>query len=349
MLSFLIRAGKMGAVEQVIWSEPAQLVPTSHTTLFQIFDADARRALLNAVKRGTRREDAFRCDEPLTLRGQSARMSVCMMAVNNGFLVFAAEEKPSWDGECSNGYLAVALKFMNIVKSYAGNVAAGRRASGTPGAEQTEMIQMLMGELRERKRLLEDANEQLSAANRDLNNRLVKDSLTGLVSRYQYRAEMEYLIGNNPGRLGVFVFIDIDNFKIINDRFGHAAGDRYLVEFSARLKRLPIRDTVAMRISGDEFGLFVYGMDDAGASAMEEIWRQLKAHVLTGPIHADGRSLPVALSAGMAVYGRDTDEIYELIEFADHAMYAAKRRGKNRYSVFDRSQHDRRTQFNTGS
>jgi diguanylate cyclase (GGDEF)-like protein len=335
MLSFLIRAGQMGSVEQVIWSDPPQLVPNAHTTLFELFSKDAKSALLNAIKRGTQREDAFFCAAPLALRSQPARLSVCMASFKGGFLVFAAQENPALDGDSSNGYKAVVTMFMNIIKSYAGQ--AGAFGRNTPGDEQTEMIQTLMGELRERKRMLEDANEQLSTINRDLNNRLVKDTLTGLVSRYQYRAEMEYLIGRNPGKLGIFIFMDIDDFKLINDKYGHVVGDQYLVEFAERLKRLPIRDTVAMRISGDEFGLFTYGLEECGDTALEGIWRQIKAHVLSGHVEANGRRLPVALSAGMAVYGRDTAEIYELIEYADQAMYAAKRKGKNRYCVYDAS------------
>lgn len=87
-------------------------------------------------------------------------------------------------------------------------------------------IQTLNNELINTRRLLEKANAQLNTLNETLNNRLVKDALTGLVSRYQYRAEMEFFIAKNPGKPGVFTFMDItlDNFKGVNDNYGHGAG-----------------------------------------------------------------------------------------------------------------------------
>lgn len=332
MPSFLIQINKMGSIEQVIWSDPEQFISDEFGSLFQLFEKNGKSALLRAIKRSSSRDDALFCDEPLWLRGRPNIASVCIVSMKKNFLVFASEDPLPQDNERNQTFQTVILMFMNIVKSFAGKAAAG--GGNASGSEQVEMIQTLVGEIRTRKQMLEEANSKLNTINEDLNNRLVKDSLTGLVSRYQYRAEIEYLIGRNPGRLGIFTFIDIDDFKSINDRYGHAAGDRYLVEFSDRLRLIPEDNMVRMRISGDEFGLFVYGLDRCGAPVMEDLWRKIKLHVLSKPIEANGRKLPITVSAGMSVYGKDTSEIYDLIEYADHAMYSAKRKGKNRYCVY---------------
>lgn len=338
MFNFLVEISKSGSIDQVIWSDPGNVVSNNHYSIFELFSRDARNVLIKAIKKSASRDDAFYCDTPLKLRDQPSSMQLCIASTDRRYLVFGAEEKMPMDGECSKGYQPVILMFMNILKSCINNKASG---NSQPQNIQVDMIKTLMNELRHRKRLLEEANVQMNTLNNDLNNRLVKDTLTGLVSRYQYRTEIEYFIGKNPGKLGVFVFIDIDDFKAVNDKYGHATGDQYLVEFSERLKRLPAKDVIIMRISGDEFGLFYYELDDVQAQMMDEIWHKIKHHVLAKPIVANGYSLPITISAGMSVYGADTFEIYELIENADFAMYSAKRKGKNRYAVYDKSRHGR--------
>lgn len=328
MQTFMLKINKLGSIEQIVWSDPNDLVPGACHTAFQLFTLPGKAALVKAMKRCAQIQDALFCGPMLKLNTRKASMSVAVVPLGKSFLVFAYEPEQAGDG----GFQEVFLFFMNLIRSCYGK--SDISDSGAPDSEQVEMIQALMAELRERKQLLEEANTRLNRLNEDLNNRLVKDSLTGLVSRYQYRAEMEFLIGQDPGKLGIFVFIDIDDFKSINDKHGHGVGDKYLVEFADRLRRLPIKDIVCMRISGDEFGLFIYGLEECKAQTIEGVWKQMKHHVMSGPITVNGRGLPLAISAGMAVYGVDTTEIFDLIECADQAMYAAKRRGKNRYSVY---------------
>ncbi|MPN63907.1 hypothetical protein SDC9_211674 [bioreactor metagenome] len=96
-----------------------------------------------------------------------------------------------------------------------------------------------------------------------------------------------------------------------------------------------------MRISGDEFGLYLHGIENTDNIYMDKIWDMLKEYVLYGPIVNGSREIPLAVSAGMAAYGGDTKEIYDLIEYADFAMYEAKKSGKNRYAVFDPAEYKR--------
>jgi diguanylate cyclase (GGDEF)-like protein len=195
---------------------------------------------------------------------------------------------------------------------------------------------MLNNDLINMQRKLEKVNAQLNAANLLLNNRLVRDELTGLVSRYQYKQEIELLIRKFPTRCGIFAFMDIDNFKQINDTYGHAAGDRYLAEFAERLKSIPLDDMICIRISGDEFGLFHQGISAADVdTSIIDLWNRITKHVLSKTVIIDEKAVALKASVGIAIYNLDTTNIFDLIDYADFAMYIAKKSGKNRYIRFD--------------
>jgi diguanylate cyclase (GGDEF)-like protein len=336
MLSFLVMITRTGIIDQTIWSEPDYLLSSCNHSIFELFTEAGKDVLLKAIKKSMLSDDAFICENSVKLRVQPTNMTLSILPMDQLFMVHATESKLPGLNIRSRGYQDVVHQFMNTIRSYEdGSAFSGVTAPNT----QVEIIKSLSNELKNRRKLLEETNTQMSVINQDLNNRLVKDALTGLVSRYQYRSEIEFSVAQNPGKLGIFVFIDIDNFKAINDNYGHAVGDQYLVEFAERLKNLPIDNTTKMRISGDEFGLFISGLDDAKAPKMDAIWHKIKDYVLSRPIEINGRKLPISISAGMSVYGLDTIDIYDLIEKADSAMYTSKRKGKNRYSVFDKTQY----------
>ncbi len=197
-----------------------------------------------------------------------------------------------------------------------------------------EKIQTLNSKLVVAERQLAKKNSQLKKMNLVLNNRLVKDALTGLVSKYQYRDEIAQMIEDNPDKFGVFMFIDIDDFKNINDTYGHSVGDEYLIEFANRLRSLPIENTIHLRIAGDEFGLFTYGLTKVDENYKQRYWEIIKENIISKPFEIKGKQLTFSFSGGIAVYGIDTTEIYELIEYADIAMYEAKKSGKNKMASF---------------
>jgi len=210
-----------------------------------------------------------------------------------------------------------------------------RSSLSSSGLKQYDAIQLINNELVNTKRMLEKSNAQLNVLNSELNNRLVKDPLTGLVSKYQYHDEIKKCISINPNGKGIFVFIDIDDFKSINDHYGHAQGDRYLIKVAEWLTNLELPQAIRMRIAGDEFGLFIYGLDEINDDLIDSYWQLLVSTFSDYKLQIADKWLDISVSAGFAVFNQDTTDIYEVIEFADFAMYKAKQAGKNQYRVFD--------------
>jgi diguanylate cyclase (GGDEF)-like protein len=174
---------------------------------------------------------------------------------------------------------------------------------------------------------------ELDASRRHLAHVARHDTLTGLPNRAVFidRVEHAILTARRSGRFLAVLFIDLDNFKDINDNFGHAVGDEILV-LVAQALRTAVReaDTVA-RLGGDEFVILLESMDeelDARRVAQALIDRVAER------IAASGRTLGLGLSIGISLYPRDGANAGELIRRADEAMYLSKQQAGNRYSVF---------------
>jgi diguanylate cyclase (GGDEF)-like protein/PAS domain S-box-containing protein len=165
------------------------------------------------------------------------------------------------------------------------------------------------------------------------------DALTGLPNRVLAHDRLAQATGRarRDGGKAVAMFIDLDNFKQINDTLGHAAGDDLLRQAANRL-RAAVRDedTVA-RLGGDEFLIIVGGVthaNDAGAIAEKVI------AAFASPFAVDERELVSSPSIGIAVYPDDGTEPMVLLRNADLAMYEAKEGGRNTYRYFNQSIHD---------
>jgi diguanylate cyclase (GGDEF)-like protein len=131
------------------------------------------------------------------------------------------------------------------------------------------------------------------------------------------------------GRVAV-LFCDLDGFKPVNDRFGHAAGDAVLVEVAQRLATNVRRGDTVARVGGDEFAVL---LEDVHADDVDSTCGRLLTAVRTGVVIAD-HHMPLSLSIGAAL-GDDTTATEELLQRADLAMYQAKALGKNRYVTYD--------------
>lgn len=161
------------------------------------------------------------------------------------------------------------------------------------------------------------------------------DLLTGLPNRVLLNDRIAQGIARAT-RMGYYlalVFIDLDNFKFINDSLGHAAGDELLKEVAARLTGcLRSGDTVA-RLGGDEFVLVIndHYRTSSVISLLERVLQDIGR-----PIVLNGREFQVGASLGVAMFPSDGDDAQQLLKHADVAMYAAKDRGRNNFQFFTR-------------
>lgn len=186
--------------------------------------------------------------------------------------------------------------------------------------------------------LAEAFNEMASAlhtSHGELTRRAEFDGLTGLPNRTSFNERLQRHFGATERRSETVsvLFIDIDDFKFVNDSIGHAAGDALLVIVAALLADSVRPGDFVSRLGGDEFAVITAG-PSAGASAADAIARRvLKA--FTKPIVLGSRRISVAVSIGVSVMREDTPDSASLLSEADFAMYTAKRAGKGRREVFD--------------
>lgn len=167
------------------------------------------------------------------------------------------------------------------------------------------------------------------------------DALTHLPNRVLLAERLQRAIehADRDGKLLAVCYIDLDGFKPVNDRYGHAAGDRLLVELGHRLRNaLRDLDTVA-RLGGDEFAMLLGDLEDE--EACDQVLRRL-LEIVAQPFHVGkGDSVTLSASIGVTLYPYDQSDADTLVRHADQALYVAKQQGRNRFHLFD-FEHDRR-------
>jgi diguanylate cyclase (GGDEF)-like protein/PAS domain S-box-containing protein len=167
-----------------------------------------------------------------------------------------------------------------------------------------------------------------------LRHRAFHDPLTQLPNRALFldRAEHALVREKREGGAIAVLFVDLDDFKVVNDRLGHAVGDELLLEAARRLSAcVRSADTVA-RLGGDEFGALIE--DVMSASEPVQVAERMVA-ALREPFTLGGEQYTVGASVGVVVSDGAGDNADELMRRADLAMYAAKAHGKSRYELFD--------------
>ena len=172
------------------------------------------------------------------------------------------------------------------------------------------------------------------AAQRQIRHQARHDALTDLPNR----ASLKYRIARaveratrDDGRLAV-LFLDLDYFKDVNDRLGHATGDRLLRQVAERLARLLRHEDTVGRLGGDEFLILLEGLP-AAYHAGEVAQKVIEA--LTRPFEIEGESIRIGVSIGIAVYPEQAEDADGLIGHADAAMYEAKAGGRDTFRYFD--------------
>ena len=188
--------------------------------------------------------------------------------------------------------------------------------------------------------VIEDVTERKGLEER-LAHRALHDDLTNLANKTLAVDRLGHALARRDGAGVALLFVDLDNFKYVNDSLGHAAGDRLLVEVADRLRACAgSMDTVA-RFGGDEF---VVVLEDRGGDAAAGVADRIVAE-LGVPFELDGREVFVTASVGISLGGSDgtgsdgmdSDDPEGLLRSSGVAMYEAKEAGKNRHVLFDAS------------
>lgn len=168
-----------------------------------------------------------------------------------------------------------------------------------------------------------------SDAHRQLLAQAKNDALTGLDNRPSFTSKLATELAQNPMNSLHVLFLDLDDFKDVNDQLGHRAGDAVLTEVADRLRSHIRPQDVCARLGGDEFAVALTGTTDDAASAIAH--RMVSS--LAAPVIVNGQSVRVGASVGVASASPGID-LDELVHQADVAMYAAKANGKGQVKVF---------------
>ncbi|MBE9609101.1 bifunctional diguanylate cyclase/phosphodiesterase [Chitinilyticum piscinae] len=187
----------------------------------------------------------------------------------------------------------------------------------------------------------EDVTQQRVMAER-MTSLAERDALTGLYNRHRFQIELARLFADAERSADTLalLYFDLDEFKYVNDTFGHGAGDELLVAIAREISRLIRHDEVFARLGGDEFAILVPGCDAAAASQMAQ---RIVSAVGQLQFSTGGHNLRPSSSLGVALYPQHALSTAELVAHADAAMYQAKGAGKSTWRFYsadaDMSQH----------
>ena len=185
--------------------------------------------------------------------------------------------------------------------------------------------------LRLRKELVERRKVE-----KELEHLATHDPLTGVPNRLMFyecaKTAITRALRRGEG-LGI-LFLDLDGYKRVNDRFGHAYGDKVLIEVGKRIKEALRESDCVGRIGGDEFAI-----------ALESVWEEETiAYIckrllqsISNPISIEGHEVTLTASIGVSKYPHNGDNIEQLLKFADLAMYSMKSQGKNSYCFYGKT------------
>lgn len=173
-----------------------------------------------------------------------------------------------------------------------------------------------------------EREKEINAAITEMKKRAEEDALTGLLNRAEFQIRIQDFFNYNKMPEGIFIMIDVDHFKKVNDAYGHISGDNVLREISKMLKSLFPETNIISRFGGDEFALFI-------PYTVERTELEAKLQALCKTVTIEENHLQVACSAGVCFapeYGMDYEQLYYN---ADIALLNAKHAGKSRYVIFE--------------
>ncbi len=160
-----------------------------------------------------------------------------------------------------------------------------------------------------------------------------RDSLTGLYNRHRFQEELERMLAEADRRRSncALLFFDLDEFKSINDTFGHRAGDTVLIRIAGEVGTLVRRNEMFSRLGGDEFAVLV---QDVTEGELADFAERIVRAVSQIPFSFEGQNLRLTTSVGIALYPQHANNTEDLVAHADTAMYQAKESGKNTWRIY---------------
>jgi diguanylate cyclase (GGDEF)-like protein len=180
---------------------------------------------------------------------------------------------------------------------------------------------------------LSNAKKQLEYLNIKLNEEASHDQLTNLLNRKSMNEILNELLDITQRRNGILaiLFCDIDNFKQVNDNFGHDVGDELLVQTAKRLKSSLTDSDVVARLGGDEFIVILNNIKDE--AHIKTVLNKVM-DTIHQPIVIQGQTFHVGMSIGISLFPYDARDNISLLKYADCALYRAKSAGRNRYILY---------------
>ena len=177
----------------------------------------------------------------------------------------------------------------------------------------------------------------ISVVGWSMSQRAFSDSLTSLASRSLFKSRLAHAqtLADRNGSTPAVLFVDIDDFKTINDSLGHVAGDEVLASVGQRIRRAVRAEDTAARMGGDEFAILLEHTTPDDVTGLADRLLQ----VLRAPFTIEGQSLPIRISVGIA-FATPSAGSGDPLRDADTAMYVAKAAGKDRYAFFEPAMHD---------
>lgn len=170
------------------------------------------------------------------------------------------------------------------------------------------------------------------------------DPLTEIPNRQYFQDQLERATARarrDASQVALF-FLDLDQFKVINDTLGHEAGDQLLREMASRLGKAIRAGDILARLGGDEFAVLLEGIN--GARDAEAVARSI-LNIIAEPFKIEARQIVVTTSIGITIYPNDNSNTTALLKNADIAMYQAKETGRNKFKFFTERMHDELVQY----
>jgi diguanylate cyclase (GGDEF)-like protein/PAS domain S-box-containing protein len=204
----------------------------------------------------------------------------------------------------------------------------GRHSDGAKFFMSLRISQMRLDESMLYTALISDITERRDMMD-DLRTMAEKDGLTGLYNRRYFMKSLDTAIGRLQRSHGnsALLYVDLDNFKYVNDTMGHAAGDQLLVEVSEIFRTRARQADVVSRIGGDEFAIYLH---DAGVDYIMGLAESYRERLSDYEFLYEGKMAEISCSIGVVVIDRDTESAEKVLSQADLACYLAKLAGRNR-------------------